>query len=269
MKKKKNGGFTLVELIVVVAILAVLMAILIPQYIQYVARARKQTCNSNCYELSSLLNMETGLRGMPLSDEQIKELTGFKATSGKLVSDTQHICPENGDVTITYSTKNATYSLMCSKHGNVNGVLEKALQAAQEAVKNPGTNWWGNDQYRAAYKKYLEDNGLTDFEIDDAIRALVGEPPLPDEAKYLVPYYVKSDKGRVPIMYVSGTGVLGSGNQWAAYMINYNGVWYKSAKKNYNETKIDSEGVAGFNGLTAAEIQAQLNDTSKWLPVTG
>lgn len=267
MKKKKNGGFTLVELIVVVAILAVLMAILIPQYIQYVARARKQTCNSNCYELSSLLNMETGLRGMPLSDEQIKELTGFKATSGKLVSDTQHICPENGDVTITYSTKNATYSLMCSKHGDVNGVLDKALQAAQEA--GSGVTG-GNDQYRAAYAKYLKDNGLTDFEVDDAIRSLVGEPHLPVEAKYLVPYYVQSEKGgRVPIMYVSREGVLKGNNQWVAYMINYNGVWYKSAKTKDKGTVIDSGGVASFHNLTAEQIQAQLNDKSKWLPVTG
>ena len=39
-KKKKNSGFTLVELIIVIAILGVLMAVLIPQYIQYVEKAR-------------------------------------------------------------------------------------------------------------------------------------------------------------------------------------------------------------------------------------
>lgn len=38
--KKNNKGFTLVELIVVIAILGVLMAVLVPQYIQYVEKSR-------------------------------------------------------------------------------------------------------------------------------------------------------------------------------------------------------------------------------------
>lgn len=44
MKKNiGNNGFTLVELIVVIAILGVLMAVLVPQYIQYVEKARVAT----------------------------------------------------------------------------------------------------------------------------------------------------------------------------------------------------------------------------------
>ncbi len=38
--KKNNKGFTLVELIVVIAILGVLAAVLVPQYIQYVEKSR-------------------------------------------------------------------------------------------------------------------------------------------------------------------------------------------------------------------------------------
>lgn len=43
IKKTNNKGFTLVELIVVIAILGVLMAVLVPQYIQYVEKSREGT----------------------------------------------------------------------------------------------------------------------------------------------------------------------------------------------------------------------------------
>lgn len=39
-KKKKNGGFTLVELIIVIAIMAALVAVIAPQYIKYVNESR-------------------------------------------------------------------------------------------------------------------------------------------------------------------------------------------------------------------------------------
>ncbi len=41
--KKNNKGFTLLELIVVMAIISVLAAILVPQFIQYVERARQSS----------------------------------------------------------------------------------------------------------------------------------------------------------------------------------------------------------------------------------
>lgn len=40
MEKRENGGFSLVELIIVIAIMAVLVGVLIPQYLSYVHKAR-------------------------------------------------------------------------------------------------------------------------------------------------------------------------------------------------------------------------------------
>lgn len=50
-KKKNNKGFTLVELVIVVAILAILVGILAPQYTKYVERSRKAADSSNLEEL--------------------------------------------------------------------------------------------------------------------------------------------------------------------------------------------------------------------------
>ncbi len=53
MKKTNNKGFSLVELIVVVAIMAVLMVVLAPQYLRYVERTRLQKDNSAIAEIAN------------------------------------------------------------------------------------------------------------------------------------------------------------------------------------------------------------------------
>ena len=45
--KKDNQGFSLVELIIVVAMMAVLVGLLAPTFLQYVEKARAATCSYN------------------------------------------------------------------------------------------------------------------------------------------------------------------------------------------------------------------------------
>lgn len=59
MKKEKmnNKGFSLVELIIVIAIMAVLVVVLAPQYLKYVEKSRNSTDTSNATSIVTALQV--------------------------------------------------------------------------------------------------------------------------------------------------------------------------------------------------------------------
>ena len=57
MKTKRNGGFTLVEILIVVVILGILAAIVIPQFTQASTEARESSLASNLQTMRSQIEL--------------------------------------------------------------------------------------------------------------------------------------------------------------------------------------------------------------------
>ena len=91
MKKTNNKGFSLVELIVVVAIMAVLMVVVGPQLLRYVERARIQRDNTAISEIANAAKIA-------MADETINKSVTAKvtitATNGVITFDTSALQAE-------------------------------------------------------------------------------------------------------------------------------------------------------------------------------
>lgn len=70
-KKKDNKGFTLVELVIVIAILAILVGILAPQYTKYVEKSRKSADASNMDEMVKAVQVYAAD-----AENEVKTVTG-------------------------------------------------------------------------------------------------------------------------------------------------------------------------------------------------
>ncbi len=87
-KQKNNKGFSLVELIVVIAIMAVLVGVLAPQLMKYVEKSREATDIQNCDSIASALKAYYADKEDQTDDVTINVTsTGVSETSDPAVKD--------------------------------------------------------------------------------------------------------------------------------------------------------------------------------------
>ena len=88
-RKKDNKGFTLVELVIVVAILAILVGILAPQYTKYVEKSRKSADVDNMDEIVKAVQVYAVDQGAKDNGNTAKnKFTITLSESGAEISDT-------------------------------------------------------------------------------------------------------------------------------------------------------------------------------------
>ena len=135
MKKMNNKGFSLVELIVVIAIMGVLMVVLAPQYLKFVEKSRLQKDNSAIAEIANTMKIA-------LSDEAVAKEVRDSATTVKVELDgTESVWASgstllNNELASTISTKD--YALSSGTYKGKKVTLEVKNEAGVFKIVGTG-----------------------------------------------------------------------------------------------------------------------------------
>lgn len=111
--KLKKRGFTLIELISVVSIMAVLTAVIVPTYISHVGKSRQTVCDTNRKTLAQEILVNWIVDG---GDTKLSEY----AYEAKLTD----VCPGKGICSVVCNNEKQTLSIICSIHGEFTRTAE-------------------------------------------------------------------------------------------------------------------------------------------------
>ena len=174
---RKRAGFTLVEVIIVLVVLAILAAIMVPALTGWIDQSKARVCESNRLQLLRYYQYETTLYYTELkANPRAVELQtvidgGYKQSEGDAKALT---CPSGGDYTGVGSA-----TIYCTKHGLMNASLQTLLIGAMQSaggstpitfgggsggvasIDSTAPEQTGITTKAAAIRKWLEDHGIS------------------------------------------------------------------------------------------------------------
>jgi len=108
---KKNRGFSLIELVIIVTIMMVLVGILAPNLLRYLTDSRKEACASNKGEYYRVYNLFLFFEE-PEGDPTLESFYAFAAKNN--LADRTLICPSHG--TCFFEIDHRALYITCSVH---------------------------------------------------------------------------------------------------------------------------------------------------------
>jgi prepilin-type N-terminal cleavage/methylation domain-containing protein len=98
--KQRSRGFTLIELLIVILVLAILMAVALPQYLAAVAHSEVTVCRSN---MQTIANAEQAYRARNPQHVYTTNLSDLPIDLGAIP-----VCPRNGVYSVVISDGSQT-----------------------------------------------------------------------------------------------------------------------------------------------------------------
>jgi type IV pilus assembly protein PilA len=136
--KKSNKGFSLVELIIVIAIMAILIAVLAPQYLKYVEKTKRTTDASAFGEM--VRATEAAIADPTVNKQNVQSATLEWTTAGAVTVT---------DATIQAEVRSSCGSSVAPKSKLFKGTSCKCIFA----ITGSGDNW--TKTYQGAYNTYI------------------------------------------------------------------------------------------------------------------
>lgn len=209
---RRTAGFTLAELLVVVAIVAVLVAVAIPVFTGALGNTEEATCAAN---RRSVKSMYTNAWLLDQNQNQQKLFEDCRDQLEKQNNDV--LCPSKGNYTATF-TSNGALIIKCDVHGLG---LDDELGSWLATYKGP----YSGDE--SARKAYAADKGLTSWH---SVKGL-------DEETYYLQFKSYNNSAANAFLYAGPTSTIENSNSWRAkYICDNNGLygtpgqWYELPK---------------------------------------
>ena len=129
--KKNNKGFTLVELIIVIAIIAILVAVLAPNYVKYVDRSRWSSDRNDCESL--LGEIKTAVIDVQNDGGTVDNFTAVVTSGG--ITKTGDLNNASSDLVKELKSADSNWDKIKVKHKNKQSLPGESSGAAQQYSK--------------------------------------------------------------------------------------------------------------------------------------
>lgn len=228
MRKQRTKGFTLMEMLIVVAIIGILVAVAIPVFSGSLEAAREAVCTGNRRSLLSQLSIEK-----MLTDAESLEVVADTTEGREWVADA--VRPSKGVIEVESDV------VSCSKHGGT--LSEKSFMEQFKGVQDAWIGVGSNDNFRESMYNNQYPDGWPKIRLNG--REL-----------YMQPYY--DGKKKEHVLFANGNKELKK--HWLADAI-YDfdtSTWYMAPH---------ARDYISIVGKTWADLQAAMAD-KKWTAVS-